>query len=554
MILLHLISRLAASCRPFFWGFFLLLSFPDSGFAQLFQVEKLGPEINSPYPEIAPVLSRDGDNMFFTRMASPDFDRTLMERGTNLADSLPESEFLDYLSLVYTQIAGFPVSNPVSSSFNQDIWIAGDLNSENISSTHPKYPLNNALPNSVCSITPFSNSLVLVNQYPDTGGMQKGYSISHQLPDQSWSHPEPITIDSYFNIRKEVNMTMSIDGSIIIFSMEQPDSYGGSDLYVSFRKAENRWGTPKNLGASVNSSFQESTPFLSDDTKTLYFASDRNKKTGIKDIYVLERLDESWQNWSSPKRFVNPINSFNDDSHPCFNASTGYLYFTSDREGQPDIFRVKIAVPNPPFVKVKGKVLDRQSMKPVKARIVSGPTDKPEVRNTFEAIEGSFEITVPKGEEIRITAEKTGYLCEPASFFFKHAYYYFKDYELTLYLDPIKKGMRITLPTLYFKQSLPVIMDRSFPVLDELFLFLSENKGVSLRIEGHTDNQGKLEDLLILSTERAEAVKKYLTDKGISAKRLETKGFGATQPTNDNTTETLRAANRRVEIFITQSD
>ena len=114
--------------------------------------------------------------------------------------------------------------------------------------------------------------------------------------------------------------------------------------------------------------------------------------------------------------------------------------------------------------------------------------------------------------------------------------------------------MRIALPTLYFKQSLPVIMDRSFPVLDELFLFLSENKGVSLRIEGHTDNQGKLEDLLILSTERAEAVKKYLTDKGISAKRLETKGFGATQPTNDNTTETLRAANRRVEIFITQSD
>lgn len=522
-------------------------------FAQEYQIQRLGPEVNTPFPEIAPVVSRDGKTVYFTRIGAPDFNRTLIERNQNLADSLTEPAYMQYLAEVYTQIAGYPVANPITSPFNQDIWIAGNLDEPAITSTHPGYPLNNALPNSVCSITPFDQTLVLINQFPDTGGMQRGYSLTSLQADDSWTHPQPITIDSYYNKQKEVNMTMSIDGSVIIFSMQQNDSYGQSDLYVSFREGETSWGAPQNLGPQVNTSYNETTPYLSDDTRTLYFASDRQHSMGNRDIYLIERLDDSWSSWSKPKRFVNPINSPADESHPCFNAATGMLYFTSKREGQPDIYRVQVAVPNPPYVMVKGAVVNRHNLSPVSARVVSGPASNPQVRNTFQAADGFFQIAIPKGEKIRLTAEKAGFLCEPIFFSFEHSYYYFKDYSVRLVLDPLEAGMRLELPSIYFEQSLPVIKPSSYPVVDELLLFLNENPDVHLKIEGHTDNQGNPADLMELSRQRANAIRTYLTQKGIEATRLETYGYGATVPVNDNSSEALREQNRRVEIFITKS-
>jgi outer membrane protein OmpA-like peptidoglycan-associated protein len=521
--------------------------------AQAYKVERLGGGINTPYAEISPVLTRDAKTLYFTRIGSPDFERTLIEEDGNLDTLLKGSEYMNYLQLVYSEIAGYPVSNPVSSSFNQDIWITTQKDNTFSQPYHPGYPLNNALPNSVCSITPFDQTLVLINQFPEKGGMKKGYSLTQRLADSSWSFPSPITIEKYYNLQKEVNMTMSIDGSVIIFSMRRENSYGESDLYVSFRKEKNTWGGPINLGPQVNTSFSETTPFLSDDTRTLYFASDRKGAAGQRDIFVVNREDDSWQKWGKPRRFIRPINSDSDDSHPCFNPATGMLYFSSKRDGSHDLYRVKIAVPNPITVTVKGKVLERNSLKPMGARIVSGPAENQQIRNTFISEGGNFRIDIPKGDKIRIVAERAGYVCEPIEFFFKHSYYYFKEYEITLFLDPLEEGMTVVLPTIYFEQSLPLIKPESYGVLNELALFLTDNPRVHIRIEGHTDNLGDPEALQQLSEQRADAIKEYLVDKGIEEGRLTTAGFGASRPVNDNSTDELRQQNRRVEIVITKS-
>ena len=81
---------------------------------------------------------------------------------------------------------------------------------------------------------------------------------------------------------------------------------------------------------------------------------------------------------------------------------------------------------------------------------------------------------------------------------------------------------------------------------------LKNNPGISISIEGHTDNQGKEEDLQKLSEDRAIAVKDFLITKGIKEARLSTKGWGAKQAVNANKSLEEREQNRRVEFIITK--
>lgn len=92
------------------------------------------------------------------------------------------------------------------------------------------------------------------------------------------------------------------------------------------------------------------------------------------------------------------------------------------------------------------------------------------------------------------------------------------------------------------------IMPASFKLLDEAVDVLKKFEGLRLRIEGHTDNQGKPEMNQKLSTDRAESVRSYFVSKGIAADRLEAAGFGDTKPTKPNDTPANKAANRRIEF------
>lgn len=80
---------------------------------------------------------------------------------------------------------------------------------------------------------------------------------------------------------------------------------------------------------------------------------------------------------------------------------------------------------------------------------------------------------------------------------------------------------------------------------------LSNNNAYNLEINGHTDNTGNAEHNLRLSQDRAEAVKRYITSKGISPDRITTSGFGDTEPVSSNYTAKGRALNRRVEFKVT---
>ncbi len=517
--------------------------------APTFQIEKLPPTVNTPtYDEISPVISRDGHTLFFTRVGSPDFEHTLIVNGVDRGKD-PFIEVI--LSEVYSALAQRPILDAIASEFNQDVWIAKSSDGLFDQVYHPGPPLNNALPNSICAITPDPNRFVIINQFPPEGGMEEGFSYIRRISDTLWEDPQPFYIDDYYNLSDAVSLTMSSDGTVIIMSIERPDGHGNSDLYVSFKVSDEFWTAPVNLGGGINTAFRETAPSLSDDKRTLYFSSNR---AGNNDIYFAERLDETWTRWSQPERLPPPINSPYDDSNPSFNTASGYLYFTSMRDGTSDIYRARIREPKKtPEVVVIGKVINSHTRRLEPAKIWFATTSAGPYDGFYFSNDGTFRLTVKVGEVFRLKAEKAQFIGHEVMLDFRDHPGTVPEYEVELLLDPIQTYARITMDPIYFVRSKAEIKPDSYAALDKLVEILKNYPDLQIVVEGHTDNVGRPQDLQRLSEHRALAVKDYLVVQGIRPNRITTIGYGASRPVTDNADEAARARNRRVEVRITRT-
>ncbi|MBK0403743.1 OmpA family protein [Adhaeribacter sp. BT258] len=118
------------------------------------------------------------------------------------------------------------------------------------------------------------------------------------------------------------------------------------------------------------------------------------------------------------------------------------------------------------------------------------------------------------------------------------------------YFGEVTAKKTIRLNKIFFQPDKSVLLPASFPELDKLYGFLTENPTVSIQINGHTDITNLPDYNQTLSENRAKAVKFYLIRKGIAEKRIKTKGFGETQPVATNETEEGKQQNRRVEFEI----
>lgn len=103
---------------------------------------------------------------------------------------------------------------------------------------------------------------------------------------------------------------------------------------------------------------------------------------------------------------------------------------------------------------------------------------------------------------------------------------------------------------LLFETGKDVIRSSSYPILNNIVTIMKDNPAYNLNIDGHADAVGADAMNLDLSQRRAASAKKYLTDKGIDANRLSTKGYGERMPVADNNTSAGRTKNRRVEFKV----
>lgn len=543
---------------------------------QAYHIEKLNPAINTRnFDEISPRVSPDGKTLFFTRLGYPVYNKTLLVNGRDWGRTV---SYQSKLRWVYNVLGGNRSIHPENSSFNQDIWYATNNIGLFDRVKHADYPLNNALPNSVCSFSADGRSIYVINKFGRDGGMEPGFSKSTQT-GINWSFPEPLKIGDFYTNSSGIHMSMSEDEKIIVMSLKRDDSYGGTDLYVSFRQGPNKYSVPVNLGPDVNSTKNEEAPYICSDNKTLYFSSDRPGQYGGKDIYKAVRLDISWTNWEQPYPFPKPINSHREDNQPFYHSGSGYLYFVSSRDVSGDIFRVKYYEalqekdpentvyaaydPEPEnqpvysYYNTRGpvqrtlnlNVISSNSNEPVPANVKYVTRGK--VSNTI-ANNGQTSMSFPEGD-IWVTVSKDGYLSHDVLISSDEVVQ--KSNSRTPYIVKLDEAVlngKITTDPIYFVQSKADIKPKSFPALNKLVRTLTKHWKISIVVEGHTDDQGSPEQLMDLSEKRAKAIKSYLISKGISPLRIDAVGVGGSKPMNDNSTDELRQQNRRVEVIISK--
>lgn len=147
--------------------------------------------------------------------------------------------------------------------------------------------------------------------------------FQHNAPEYMLGHP-----------------TFSVDGKRMYFAANFPDTYGKSDIYVCEKK-NGKWGAPKNMGPEINSPERELFPFAHPDG-TIYFSSDRSGGIGMLDIYsFIKSKDGKVKATTLPEPFNSEFNDFSYYVSP--DLSTGY--FSSNRNGDDDIFRFEMTQP-----------------------------------------------------------------------------------------------------------------------------------------------------------------------------------------------------------------
>ena len=194
---------------------------------------------------------------------------------------------------------------------------------------------------------------------------------------------------------------------------------------------------------------------------------------------------------------------------------------------------------------VQGKSIDALTGKGVKSKITykSYPTGG----ISGSSIDSTFSFSIFGSSKYSVTAEASGFIPRTILVDPKEA-----NAELKIVHDIllVPTGQTIRLSHLIFTQGKAVINSQSFNELDEVVAMMKVNTKIEIQLEGHTDSQGKADANMELSQDRVDAVKKYLTSKGIAKDRVKTKAFGGKQPLSKDKTEEARSLNRRVEMRV----
>lgn len=483
--------------------------------------EHLGPNINTPYVEAKPVISSDGRTLYFTRQNSPE--------------------------------------NTGGRKDDGDIYYSTWQNDQWSPAINIGKPINDTYANGVTAVSPDGNTLLLINQYNTKGPAQNGASISRRTRS-GWSFPERLVIEGHVNKNPYADYFLANNGNVLLMAIETNHSYGDQDIYVSFRKSNNEWTTPLNLGHIINTDKAEFSPFLAADDKTLYFASEGHPGYGGSDIFYTRRLDDTWQNWTPPKNLGKSINTTSWDAYYTIDAAGRYAYFVSNsgsesdiKSNSKDIYRIALTTefkPDP-VVLVSGRVFNERTKEPISADVIfeTLPSGEEKGKATSSPVDGTYKIVLPRGSNYGFMASARGYVAVNENIDLT-AIDSYEEIERDLYLVPIEVGAIVKLNNIFFERSKATLLEESFPELRRLLALMQENPHVEIELGGHTDNQGIARLNLQLSLERVEKVRDYLVQNNVEKRRLSIKAYGGTKPIASNSSEETRALNRRVEVTI----
>lgn len=485
-------------------------------------------QLNTPFDEQNPILAPDGKEVYFTIGHHP--QNTSGKR--------------DLGDIWYSQLQDGKWTPPMLA----------------------KGMINNGGYNAVLGFSADGNEMYLYGHYGANGTLagSQGISVS-QRSAGGWSVPKNEEVLYFRNNSVATGGYITPDKKIFIFSADSRMSHGNEDLYVSFNKDGGRWTEPMNLGPAINTSFQELSPWLSDDHKVLFFSTNAQSSQGSFDVYTAERLDDSWTSWSAARNLGSDVNSPGKELYYHPYPSKIFLTSTHNSDGYGDIIEFvaartdeidttpiveqpRVAAPKPiedTGLIVYGKVLNASNQAGIEAEVMFR-SEKPVT--VVSSVNGEYKAALDPKANYSVMVEARGYigLFEKLNMTGQGN----GNVEVNFKLQPALVGAGMNLKSVLFKQSTPILLPESYDELEMVYDFLKINPNVEIELAGHTDNGGKAKLNMKLSRDRVIRVKNYLVEKGIDARRIKGVGYGETRPIATNKSETGRRLNRRVEFKI----
>jgi outer membrane protein OmpA-like peptidoglycan-associated protein/tetratricopeptide (TPR) repeat protein len=443
------------------------------------------------------------------------------------------------------------------------------------------------------------------------------------------------------------------DGNTMYFVSDMPGGYGMTDLYITEKEGES-WSTPKNLGPEINTEGREMFPYVDKDGE-LYFSSDGHGGLGGLDIFRVQPRESG--SWGKIRNIGAPINSSYDDFGLHYGTDKSYGYFTSDRpdgQGLDDIYTF-----TDDGIYLEGVVVDAQTGEPIcnSSVVMKAKSDNSERGRTGTECDGEFEFNVlrnmdycfsgsasgyitndsvcattkgvgpggkvyvkiplskeqsyamevvvlgktPKGNEPlsnakillssqcegwtkAFTTDENGKICEVvrcdcdyivvanSTGYLPGSVNVLKDdgeckidrkcgvnpKVVEVVLDKIPgegESAEIELKDIYYDFDKWYIRKESEGELSKVLSFMEENSDAIVEIGSHTDARAPYDYNIRLSQRRAQSVVDWLIARGISKSRLKAKGYGETKPVNGCTdgvtcTEYEHQRNRRTTFRV----
>lgn len=378
------------------------------------------------------------------------------------------------------------------------------------------------------------------------------YKRTANADGKGWS--EPVDIGSNINVSNFNSMqpAVSKNGKYLIFSSDRPGGYGKYDLWYCAIRPDGSFGQAINLGPTINTAGDEQAPYYNVRTKKLLFSSNGKVGLGGFDFY---ESDGDFDSWSEPRNLGYPLNSSKDDMYftPTDDEdTTGYI--SSDRESLCclEVFHVKKE-----FLTITGTILDCNTQKPLENVLVT-LTDSLQ-RFTFSTgPDGKYTFKVNSNRQLKIIAEKEKYFTKTLSYSYDQLAQKDILFSEEICLIPFEVDKPIVLKDVLYEFNKADLTEDSKEKLDHLFTIMEDNPNIEIELSAHTDNIGTAEYNLDLSNRRAKSCVDYLVERGISASRMTSKGYGFTMPVAPNQlpdgkdNPEGRALNRRTEFKVTK--
>ena len=488
-------------------------------------VKNLGPTINTQYSEHSPVISSDDKLLIFT------------SRGENVTGATGSPSDKKNKSIA------------ADGEYYEDIFESKRVDDENWEKPRSLSGVLNGKGHDASTQLFDNDSKLLMYRNDNNGDI-----FVAEKSGGDWTAPKPL--DANINSKSyEGDAYITPDGLTLYFATGKYSEDGTLDLYYSTRAAGGDFGPAKSLGSNINTKYDDDSPYLSKDGKTLYFSSRGHNTMGGYDIFKSE-YDEASRKWGPAQNMGYPINTPDDDSYYRLSPDGSYAYLSSYRiggYGEKDIYTINY-IKNANIV---GKVFsskDSTTVIPGVELVFSGAqADKTAL--SFRDVtkpDGAYQVAVLSGRTYQVAVSKDGKNIEtqefPVPVSTNDSTTITKNFYVN-YIDTTNTNI-LASKNIYFDTDKYKLRPESITRLNEISTILTANAGINISIEGHCDSRNTDEYNMVLGQNRADAAFNYLKKQGIADTRMTTVSYGERRPAAPNDSPENMQLNRRDEFKV----